>query len=340
MQKARWVFFLISMILCCTSSLAFGNQKIHKLLIIDSQKAKLYRILREEMVRELKRLGYEDGKNLKITYYSLGHHEKKAINIWEIEKKNDHEVVFLNGTIAALAFKKLIYGDKNINAVFGNVTDPVGVGVIDDFINPPKANFTGICYPVKVNTRFRFIKKIFPEARNFGMVYADMPQSRSYRIWLEKMLKEPEFKDINIIFRTVAFVKGEGGHKRMALLAKKFIVELDKKVDVFVAPSDMMGAQEPFAKMVYTTASKPLVGIGKNEVTDNWGATISIFPSLILAGDTVARMIKDLFEGKSIKKIIPVWPKSQVAIDLKKAKKFKIKLTPEILELAKDNIVR
>lgn len=338
MMKVYKIFFAILILSIC--SISYGASKAHKLLIVDSTKAELYRILREAMVDELARLGYKDKENLAITYYSLAHYDGRARNIWRKEKDKNYDVIFVNGTVATKAFKELVFGDKKINVVFGNITDPVGVGVIDDFKSPPKANFTGVSYPVKVEERFKFIMDIMPNAKTFGMVYADMPQSHSYRNWVEKMLKKPQFKHIEVVFRQVDFIKSEGGHKRMAQLAQKHIKDLDKDVDAFVSPNDMMGGQEPFAKMVYNNASKPLIGLGRNDVMKDWGATMAIYPSLVLGGKKVAGMIKQLFEGKSIKSIIPSWPETGVAIDINKARKYGLDIPNNIIEQAGDSIIK
>lgn len=262
----------------------FGDKQVHKLLVVDSQKAELYRILREAMIDELARLGYKDGINLQTKYYSLAHYEGRADNIWGKYKAQNYKVVFVNGTIATRAFKSLVFNDPNVNVVFGNITDPVGEGVIDNFKNPPKANFTGVSYPVKVDERFRFIMKVMPNAKTFGIIYADMPQAHSYKGWVLRMLEKPEFQHLNVIFRQVNFVKSEGGHIRMAALAKDHIVELNSLVDAFISSNDMMGGQKPFAETVYKNSSKPLFGLGRKDVMDSWGATASIYPSLVWGG--------------------------------------------------------
>ena len=215
--------------------------------------------------------------------------------IWKKEKKNKYDVVFVNGTVAVMGFKKRAFDDKQNKFVFGSITDPVGVGVIDDFENPPKSNFTGIFYPVKVEERLRFTKKIIPNARKIGFIFADMPQSHSYVEWIKKALKQDEFKNLTIYYKSVDFVKSEGGHKRMTKIATKYVKELDSQVDLFISPNDQMGVQSPFAEMVYKTATKPLLGLGRKDVMDGWGATMSIYPDLKGAGKQIAHMIEQLF---------------------------------------------
>ena len=292
------------------------------------------------MLTELESQGYAEGKNLNIKYWSLGNAEGRAKRAWLQEQSKNYDVVFVNGTVATLNFKEFAYGNNKFKFVFGAVTDPVGVGVIDNFESAPKANFTGVCYPVKVEERLRFIQKVMPNAKNIGLIYADMPQSHSYVKWVEAALKLDEFKDLKFHFRKVDFVKSEGGHKRMTLLAKKHVKELDSKVDVFISPNDQMGVQEPFAKMVYETATKPLIGLGKKDVMQNWGATMSIYPSLEGAGNQIGKMIAKILKGAEVKEIIPQWPSFGVAFDLKKAKKLGFKIPADMVEKAGADVVR
>jgi len=330
--------FLFILSITTFSYSSTNSSKYVRLLIIDSLKGEPYNTVRISMIKELERLGYIQNKNLTIKYYSLGNYEGAGINIWKHEEKNkDNDVIFLNGTIATKAFKEIALDDKN-KFVFANVTDPVGVGVIDNFMNPPKHNFTGVSYPVRIEDRLRFILKVFPKAKKIGLIYGNLPQSQSYKRWIENALLLEEFKNLEIIFRKVEFVKSESGHKRMARIAKKHVLELDKEVDLFISPNDTMGAQAPFAKMLYENSTKPLIGLGRKDVMDNWGATMSIYPSLQEAGITTAQMIYKLFNGSKIEDIIPQWPSTGVTFDLTKAKEFGIMIPKELIEEAGANI--
>jgi len=310
-----FIILYLAMDFFSNTSIFASSSRQFKLLVIDTQKGEPYETVRKSMLSELSGLGYKKGKNLTIKYYSLGNFEGRAKSIWKYrEKKNIYDVIFLNGTIAVKAFKSFALDDHN-KFVFASVTDPVGEGVIEDFEYSPKHNFTGICYPVKVVDRLRFIKKVFPTVKKIGLIHSDMPQSHSYNRWLKETLKNPEFRDLEIIFRKVPFVKSEEGHIRMVKLAEKYVEELNSTVDIFLSPNDQMDAQPPFAKMVYASATKPLVGLGRKDAMDGWGATMSIYPDLKGAGKQIAHMIEQLFKGKPIKDIIPKWPSYGVAFD-------------------------
>jgi putative ABC transport system substrate-binding protein len=317
--------------------------KIYRILVIDSQRTYPYDGARDAMIRQLASFGYVEGKNLFIKRYSLGNDADKGEKILRQELGKNYDVIFVNGTVATMAAKKVAWGESLHRFIFAAVTDPVGIGIIDDFTAPPKANFTGVCYPVPVNSRLKFIRDMFPKAKTIGLIYSDMPQGHSYRKWVETALKEdPQFKDLQVIFRMVPLIKGETSSlQMMSELAQKYIVEIDPQVDLFLSPNDQLATARYFSEMVYKTATKPLVGISRNDVMEGWGATMSIYPSELSAGRQSAFMIKKLLEGEDIKNILPQWPKENgIAFDLRKAKHFGIKIPVKMMELAGDDIVR
>jgi len=251
-----------------------------------------------------------------------------------------YDVVFVGGTAATVSAKNTLYG-KTQPVVFGSPTDPVGIGVIKDFSSRPEANFTGVCYPVPVKARLKFIRSLMPKATTFGLIYADMPQSHSYNAWIANLLKnDPEFNDIKVLYRAVPLVTGEDGDRVMAEQSKRHIEELDAQVNAYIKPCDQMGTRKSFAEVVFQTSRKPLIGLVKDDVMEGWGALATIFPSHESIGRQAGRMIKELFEGKKTGDILPEWPaKYGVAVDLGKARLFGMDISVELLQLAAENIV-
>ena len=136
-------------------------------------------------------------------------------------------------------------------------------------------------------------------------------------------------------------ITGEDGDKRMAALAEPIVRELDGQVDAFIKPNDQMGSRRPFAEMVYKTASKPLIGITRDDVMAGWGSTAVIYPSHDSIGEQAAAMLKQIFSGKAIGDIRPEWPRKYgFAVDLPKTQQFGIKVPIELLQLAGENIVK
>ncbi|WP_159084660.1 ABC transporter substrate-binding protein [Dongshaea marina] len=326
--------FLIS---AAEASSPRGEDNPYRILLIDSLQGEPYSTVRKSMLAELERLGYVSGKNLQLRYYSLGNSEEKARSLWlRREQHNDYDLVYLSGTIATLAFKTLALGG-NKSFVFTAVTDPIGIGVIDDFEMPPKHNFTGVSYPVRVEQRLRFIQRAMPKARTIGLIYADMPHSHSYNRWLEAALQQPEFSHFQLLKRKIPFVKSETGDKRMARLAIPHIKELNSQVDLFISPNDTMGVQEAFAQAVADHATKPLLGLGRKDVMHGWGASLSIFPDLTKMGIETARMMDRLLQGEQISQVFPEWPPVGIAFDLERLKAFGIEVPMQERQRAGEN---
>ncbi|MBT2971268.1 MAG: hypothetical protein KME56_19635 [Candidatus Thiodiazotropha sp. (ex Ctena orbiculata)] len=318
---------------------AAQNDGNYRLFILDSQQGSPYSDVRLSMLDYLEQYGYVEGKNLQLAFHTAGNDIDKGEAILKSEAAKGYDLYYMGGTAATVAAKRVLYGAAP-PVVFASPTDPVGIGVIDGFNIPPKSNFTGISYPVPVDSRFRFIRELMPQARRIGMIYADMPQSHSYNEWIRKMLDhDPYFKDLEVVFRKVPLVKGEEGDRRMTEMAIPLIQELDSEVDLFIKPNDQLGARRHFAKMVYAHASKPLIGIVKKDVMEDWGATAVIYPSHRMIGKQAAAMIRDLFEGKPIREIPPQWPAHfGYAVDITKAIQFGITIPVGLLQLAGENI--
>ncbi len=341
----RWTAAVCIVILSWFSSSCYSAPpaagEIYRLLILDSQEGNPYDEIRAALLAALAQQGYVENQNLNVKLQVIGNDRTQGERLLVEELKNRYDVIYVGGTVATIAAKNVLLG-KSQSVVFAAPTDPVGIGVIRDFNSPPFANFTGVCYPVPPKARLKFIKQLLPKAKTLGLIYADMPQSRSYNKWVQDLItNDPEFKGINIIVRSVPLVTGEAGDIKMAEAAIPLIRELDPQVDAFIKPNDQLGTRRTLAEVIYKTATKPLIGIVKDDVMGQWGATAVVYPSHVSIGGQAARMIKELFQGRQIADITPEWPKQYgFAIDLPKAKKFQLTVPVEILQLSGDNIVK
>lgn len=312
-----------------------------KILVIDTQKTGWPADAAVARKKYLEANGFVEGKNLTVTTVSVENDEAKASATLAAELPKNYDVIVLNGTIPGRAAKKAAFGTKQ-PFVFAGITDPVGVGVIADFKSAPTANFTGVSFPVPVKSRLSFIKQVMPKVQKIGLIFADMPQSHSYKKWLDDALAaDPALKGIQVLYRMVPAVTGETGPQQMADAAKAYVTELNALVDLFISPNDQMGVSKQFVVMMDKTAKKPLCGLGRADVMDGLGATMSIFPAFDTFGVQSGRMIAEILKGKKVSDLVPEWPKQNgVAFDLDRAKKFGISVPVGLIELAGQNVVR
>lgn len=326
------VILLVTLMLCL--ALASGEEP-RQILIINAQTGEPYDSARIALIQELDRIGYSEADGtLQIRTYSLGNNMEfmKRIQTLEGDTISKYDAILLNGTIALLAAKELWYGRADLDFLFFNITDPLGSGVIDGFSKPPKANFSGISYPVPVRERLRFLRRILPAARRIGYLYADMPQSWSYNRWLEEALAEAEFRDLELVMRKIDFVAGENGSIRMAIVAAEQAALLNDEVDVFLAPNDQMGINFEFSRRISRLVNKPIVALGYQEIADHSGALMSIYPDTTEVGRRMAGMVQSLFNGASIQDVYPEQPPYDYILDKNQVQRFGIVVPPEYSE--------
>ena len=337
---------LLGLFLCIFNVAAHAEelsaQRTFKLLILDSQYGNPYDEVRTALLQRLDEYGYVQGSNLEVQLLVTGNDIKEGERLLLQQLDKGYDALFVGGTIATMAAKNTLFGRADIPVVFGSPTDPVGIGVINNFTEKPVSNFTGVCYPVPISARLNFIRKLLPGAKRLGVIYADMPQSHSYNAWLrEAVTSDPDFEGLELIFRSVDLVTGEEGDRAMAQAAIRHIRELDSKVDAFVKPNDQLGTRRHFSEVVYANSTKPLIGLTQADVMDGWGAAVVVYPSHESIGQQAAEMLKQLFEGGKVADIIPQWPaKFGFAVDLKKTRQFGIKVPIEILRLSGENIIK
>ncbi len=331
----RLPFYLL-LLTTTLASFGFANGGPKKILMIDSQSGDPYQTVRESMLSELSKRGYNESSGFEFEYYSLSHYRGAARNLWNHRiRKTDYDLIFLTGTLACKSFKEIAWQSDKHKFLYAAVTDPVGLGLIGEYGNAPIGNFTGVAFHVPVDVRMNVVRELIPDLKHIGIVHADMSQAHSYRAWLEEVLKQEKWKGVTLHYRQVDFIPSEGGHRRMAQMATRYIKELDPIVDVFLSPSDQMGAQSPFAKMASKIATKPLIGIGKQDVVEGWGATASIYPDEKALGEQAAVLMERFFQGEELTNIFPERAKHfGIVIDMEKANRFNLKISDELKQKA------
>lgn len=311
------------------------------LMILDSQAGIPYADIRAAMLQSLVDSGYRLGENLEVTSHTIGNDVSSGVRLLKAALESPPDLVFAGGTVATIAARDVLLG-TDLPVIFAGTTDPVGIGVIDEFNQPPKANITGVSYPVPVEARFRFIRHLMPQAHHFGLIYADMPQSRSYNAWIRQLLEREElFHDLEVKFYPVPLVLGEDGDAKMAKQATHLVREVESEVDLFLSANDQLGAREEFARLIEAETDKPLIGLVRDDVMAEWGALACIYPLHDHIGELAAGMVRDLLNGRPVSEIEPQRPsRFGYAVNLRLAQKHGLKVPVGILQMAGKNIVR
>ena len=109
---------------------------------------------------------------------------------------------------------------------------------------------------------------------------------------------------------------------------------IQDQVDLFVSPSDIMGTDPAFARMMAASVDKPLIGLGRDDVVQQWGALGSIYPSVPDIGRQAGGMVARLFDGEPVSRVYPETPaRTGYALDLDQARRFGLEVSDELRSL-------
>jgi putative ABC transport system substrate-binding protein len=161
-------FLLIAMLLAfCASANAQLQSRIPKIGWLGARSASTPG--RELLMRELRALGYVEGKNIVFeTRYSEGKPDRLTAMADELVRLKV-DVLVMAATPAVLAAKN---ATRTIPIVFFNVADPVASGLVDSLARPG-GNITGftIITPVLAGKRLELLKETIPKLSRVGVVW-------------------------------------------------------------------------------------------------------------------------------------------------------------------------
>ena len=117
---------------------------------------------------ELKALGWEDGKTLKVQYQSA---QGNTATTGQIAKKFVGDKVDAIVAIATPSAQAVAASTKSIPLVYTAVTDPVAAKLVKT-MGKSGTNVTGVSDALPLAPQVELIRKIKPTAKNVGMVYS------------------------------------------------------------------------------------------------------------------------------------------------------------------------
>ena len=117
---------------------------------------------------ELKALGWEDGKNVKIAYQSA---QGNTATAGQIARKFVGDKADVIVAIATPSAQAAVAATKSIPVVFTAVTDPVAAKLIKDF-KPSGTNVTGVSDALPLAAQMDLLLKVKPGAKRVGYVYS------------------------------------------------------------------------------------------------------------------------------------------------------------------------
>ena len=124
--------------------------------------------VRKGVQDELKALGWEEGKNLKLSYQSA---QGNAATAGQIARKFVGDPVDVIVAIATPSAQAAVAATKSIPVVFTAVTDPVAAKLVKDW-KPSGTNVTGVSDALPLAAQMDLLLKVKPGAKRVGYVYS------------------------------------------------------------------------------------------------------------------------------------------------------------------------
>lgn len=153
---------------------------------------------REGLLEELKKLGYEEGKNLVLEYQSAQGNSTLAAQIAQKFVANQPNIIVAIGTKVAQAVKNATKSTK-IPVVFSSVTDPLDAKLITN-LKASEGNVTGVSNFLGVEPQFTLFKKVLPTLKTLGIIY-DPGEANSISLNKTMEALAPKF-GLKLVFAT------------------------------------------------------------------------------------------------------------------------------------------
>lgn len=124
--------------------------------------------VRQGVLDELAKEGYQQGKNVQIDFQSA---QGNTATAGQIAKKFAGDKPDVIVAIATPSAQSMIAATKTIPIVFSAVTDPTVAKLVKDW-GPSKTNVTGISDELPLQPQIDLMKKLVPNLKTVGYVYS------------------------------------------------------------------------------------------------------------------------------------------------------------------------
>ncbi|WP_051236028.1 ABC transporter substrate-binding protein [Ottowia thiooxydans] len=263
---------------------------------------------------ELKALGWEEGKNLKLSYQSA---QGNSATAGQIARKFAGDKVDVIVAVATPSAQAAVAATKTIPVVFTAVTDPVAAKLVKSW-QPSGTNVTGASDALPLAAQIDLLLKVKPGAKRVGYVYS--PGEVNSTIVLKELKTELTKRGMTVV---------EAAAPRTVDIpsAAKSLVG---KVDVIYTTTDnnVVSAYESMVR-VAEEADIPLVAADTDSVKR--GAVAALGMSYYDLGRQTGKIVDRILKGAKAGSIAPeVGTKMSLVVNPGAAEKQGVKL-PEAL---------
>ncbi|GAB6189090.1 ABC transporter substrate-binding protein [Marinitoga arctica] len=250
---------------------------------------------------------------------------QNAVSIAQ-EFKNSADIIVAITTPSAQAAANII---KNKPLIFSAVTDPVSAGLIKHF-GKNNGNIVGLSDLLPVNVHLSLLKKIFPNAKNIGIIFNPGEQNSKTLLELSKQFA----KDLNL---NIVEIPGTTSSEMITSLNTK-INDIDI---VYIFTDNLLASTIESVSKILNDNFIPSIS-GDIELAKQAKSIIGFGFDYYSLGLETGKMVNKIIEGKNTSDLESKtmdMSALNLLINLKSAKKFNIDI-PDSLINAADIIVR
>lgn len=276
---------------------------------------------REGFIEALKDAGYEEGKNLKITYQNAQGDVNNNITIAQNFVSDKVDLILAIATSSAQAVAQ---STKDIPVLFTAITDPVGASLVKS-LEEPGGNVTGTSdtHPEAIKKTIGAIKEFIPDAKKVGIIYNSGEPNSVVNV--QKAKEAIEANGLEAVETTVT----------ASSEVKQAAESLVGRVDVFYIPKDNMvvSALESVITVANEKKIPTFAGEGDSVKRGTFASYGFEYHDL---GYTTGKMAVDILNGKEPSEIPVGFPENlELFINKKAAEQEGITLTENMLKDAK-----
>ncbi|MBI4488361.1 MAG: ABC transporter substrate-binding protein [Deltaproteobacteria bacterium] len=278
----------------------------------------------EPLRQELKKLGYEEGKNIQFDWRNLPDEDAAVATAKEVARERvDLIVAFEDQTIRAAKA-----ATSEVPVVFLHANDPVAAGFVKSFSHPG-GNMTGfVTWPVSEGKQVELFKELVPQLSSLLLLVH--PQDPVGRRWLGEVREAGEALKVRFVEREAT---------KQAEIERVLRSVKQGEVGGVLVPSQIL--RNSFTSVIIRIASErrlPL-GIHRKEWVEQ-GALFSYAANLAAVGRAAAPYVDKILKGaKPADLPVDQVSRFELVINLKTAKHLGLTIPQSVLYRA-DRVIR
>jgi len=291
----------------------------------------------------LQELGIQEGMQIELTLLEANGDRQLAEELLSSElSKGTPDLVVTIATLATQTAVNLLQGTE-VPILFFQVSDPVGVGIVEHINVPTGTNVTGKVYTVareaKIEMILRLVKQhITHMPIRFGFIHSTYPSSQGDIRELQSITKKRD--DVVFIPYEIPYQEVPAGLPTMLKDVERAVAELKEQVDFWIEPLGPLGESIEYTQILLEQSTIP-IAFGTKLQSVKMGALMHITPNLKAGGYEAAELAMQILNGLDPGQI-PVTPPSSfdVGINVTTALQLKIVIPPDVLQLAGEHVYR